>query len=98
MNPWRYEFHYGLAAARAQRDDWPGAIPECQRALQLNPFRTEVRRLLVRCYLASGAKEQARTEFERLVALQPADADVLAALVCPTCQGVAGCAAENQNF
>jgi Flp pilus assembly protein TadD len=77
VNPWRYEFHYGLAAARAQRGDWPRAIPECQRALQLNPFRAEVRRLLIRCYLANGAEEPARREFERLVALEPADADAL---------------------
>jgi Tfp pilus assembly protein PilF len=77
VNPWRYEFHYGLAAARAQRRDWLGAIQECQQALQLNPFKAEVRRLLIHCYLASGAKEQARRELEKALALDPATAEAL---------------------
>lgn len=77
VNPWRYEFHDGLAAACAQLRDWPAAVAECQRALQLNPFKWEVRKLLVRCYLAMGAKEQARKEFERLLALEPPEPEAL---------------------
>jgi tetratricopeptide (TPR) repeat protein len=76
-NPWRYEFHYGLAAARAQLRDWPGAVDECQRALQMNPFKWEVRKLLVRCYLAMGAKDRARSEFELLLALEPPEPEAL---------------------
>jgi Tfp pilus assembly protein PilF len=77
VNPWRYEFHYGLAAARAQVGDWLAAAPECEEALRLNPFKGEVRKLLVRCLLATGAKDRARSEFERLLALEPADAETL---------------------
>ena len=39
VNPWRYEFHDGLAAARAQLHDWPRAAEECRQALKLNPFK-----------------------------------------------------------
>jgi hypothetical protein len=77
VNPWRYEFHYGLAAARAQLRDWPGTLEECQRALQLNPFHREVRKILIRCHLAMGAKERARGEFERLLGLDPAESGAL---------------------
>jgi Flp pilus assembly protein TadD len=77
VNPWRYEFHYGLAAARAQLQDWSGAVAECQRALDLNPFKWEVRKLLVRCYLALGAKDRAHSAFELLPALEPREAAAL---------------------
>jgi hypothetical protein len=77
VNPWRYEFHYGLAAACAQLREWAAAIAACQRALQLNPFHWEVRKVLIRCHLAMGAKDQARSEFERLLALDPPDPDAL---------------------
>jgi tetratricopeptide (TPR) repeat protein len=77
VNPWRYEFHYGLAAARAQLRDWPGAMEECDPALRLNPFHSEVRKILIRCHLAMRAKGQARTEFERLLALDPSQAEAL---------------------
>jgi tetratricopeptide (TPR) repeat protein len=77
VNPWRYEFHYGLAAARAQLQDWSGAVAECQRALDLNPFKWEVRKLLVRCYLALGAEDRAHSAFELLLALEPREAAAL---------------------
>jgi Tfp pilus assembly protein PilF len=77
VNPWRYEFHYGLAAARAHRGNWTAAREECRQALRLNPFHGEVRKLLVRCCLAMGAKDEARSEFELLLALQPGQAEVL---------------------
>lgn len=77
VNPWRYEFHYGLAAARAQLHDWPGAEQECRQALQLNPFHVEVRKVLVRCHLAMRARDRAASEFERLLALNPQHAEAL---------------------
>jgi tetratricopeptide (TPR) repeat protein len=77
VNPWRYEFRDGLAAACAQLRDWRAAIEECQQTLQLNPFKWEVRKLLVRCYLAMGAKDRARTEFDLLLALQPSNSEAL---------------------
>jgi hypothetical protein len=77
VNPWRYEFYDGLAAARALLHDWPGAVEECMQALKLNPFKYSVRKLLVHCYLAMGAKDQAATEFSLLMALDPPDAEAL---------------------
>jgi tetratricopeptide (TPR) repeat protein len=76
-NPWRYEFHYGLAAARAEMGDWQAALAECQQALRLNPFKWEVRKLLIRSYLALGVKDRAAAEFEQLLALEPAQAGAL---------------------
>jgi predicted CXXCH cytochrome family protein len=77
VNPWRYEFHYGLAAARAQSREWREAVASCQRALGLNPAHLEVRKLLVRCYLELGEKDLARAEFERLLGLNPPDHEAL---------------------
>jgi hypothetical protein len=77
VNPWRYEFHYGLAAARAQMRDWPAAVDECQQAIRLNPFKWETRKLLVRCYLSLRAKEQARKEFQLLLGLEPPEPEAL---------------------
>jgi Flp pilus assembly protein TadD len=71
VNPWRYEFHYGLAAARAQMRNWTQAVDECQQALRLTAFKWEARKLLIGCYLALGAKDHARREFELLLALEP---------------------------
>jgi tetratricopeptide (TPR) repeat protein len=77
VDPWRYEFHYGLAAARAQLRNWTRAVDECQQALRLNAFKWEVRKLLIRCYLAMGKKADARREFDLLLALEPPEREAL---------------------
>jgi hypothetical protein len=77
VNPYRYGFHYGLAALFAQTGSWTAAAEECRRGLELNGTNPELRQLLLRCHLALGESEQARAEFQRLLALTPADADQL---------------------
>jgi hypothetical protein len=77
VNPWRHEFHYLLAAAQAQRGDWKTTLRECQRALRLNPAGVGSRKLLVQCYLELGQRDQARSEFERLLGLHPPDEEAL---------------------
>jgi tetratricopeptide (TPR) repeat protein len=77
VNPYRHEFHYGLAAALAQTRAWAPAAEACQRALQLHIADLAVRQLLVRCYLELGQKDRAREEFERLLAMNPPDRERL---------------------
>ncbi len=77
VNPWRYEFHYGLAAALARQRDWRQAVAACQRALALNPAGLEARQVLVRCYAETGQKGRARDEFDVLMALGPSDPEAL---------------------
>ncbi|MCI0460456.1 MAG: tetratricopeptide repeat protein [Gemmataceae bacterium] len=77
VNPWRYEFHYGLAATQIQFQQWREAAASCRRALELNPAHLETRRLLVRCYLELGEKDQASAEFDRLLGLSPTGHEAL---------------------
>jgi hypothetical protein len=77
VNPYRYELHHGLARQLAQTRAWGPAAQACQRALQLNTADLEVRKLLVGCYAELGEEERARAEFERLLAMNPPDADML---------------------
>jgi tetratricopeptide (TPR) repeat protein len=74
-DPWRWQHRYGLAAAEARRGRWADAADQCQQALRRNPASRETRQLLVRCYLETGGP--AAAEFERLLALFPADREAL---------------------
>jgi Flp pilus assembly protein TadD len=77
LDPYRWQHHYGLAAAHARRENWHSAAFACQQALKLNPAAVEVRTILVRAHLENGDKEPARAEFDRLLGLNPADAEAL---------------------
>jgi Tfp pilus assembly protein PilF len=72
VNPWRWEYHFVLAAAYFESYQWERALPELRTSLELEPFYATTRRkLLVRCYVRLGQKEQARAEFESLLKLSP---------------------------
>ena len=77
VNPWAADPHYRLSRLLAQRHEWKEAIAECSRAIQITPRLVEPRVLLINCYLRSGHKDKARTEFATLEALNPPDLDIL---------------------
>jgi hypothetical protein len=70
-NPWAVRYHVELAQALAKRDDWDGALEECQAAVELNPGDWEPRMLWVRCKVAQGKRDEARAELERVLGLNP---------------------------
>lgn len=77
VNPWRYEFHFGLALALSQIKDWSGVRHACAEALKLNPASWGSRKLLVQYYLSVGDAARAKKEFETLLALNPPDKEEL---------------------
>lgn len=77
INPWDASYHADLARCLAIAYDWPQTIQQCQKAIDINPFRHEPRKYLVAAYLATGNRKGAREEFESLLGLNPPDADAL---------------------
>ncbi len=71
INPWAPLYRYELAKLLAQREDWPGALEQCQTELRLYPAHPEARVFLVTCYLRTGKREQAQAEFEKVLAASP---------------------------
>ena len=51
ISPWLERYHAELANLLSQVGDWRGATDECRVAIRLNPFRVQIRELLVRCEL-----------------------------------------------
>jgi Flp pilus assembly protein TadD len=76
-NPYSWKGHGFLAQTLALSERWAAAVDECRSALQLNPFEVPTRMLLIDCLIRLGQKEQARAEFDALVALRPPDSDGL---------------------
>jgi Flp pilus assembly protein TadD len=74
VSPWRWEYHYGLAEAHAQKGAWRPAVAAAEKALQLNPARLEVRDLLFMGYVKLGDKARARAAVEGLLGFNPPDA------------------------
>jgi tetratricopeptide (TPR) repeat protein len=77
VNPWRHEFHHFLAEANARLGRWPTALRECQEALRLNPADVRTRRLLVEAHFGLAQLDQAKAEFDRLLALHPPGEEAL---------------------
>jgi Tetratricopeptide repeat len=77
VNPWRHEFHFGLAQAHAERGAWPKSLASSQDAIRLNPANTAARVLLVQYFVEVRQMDQARAEFDRLLALHPPNEDAL---------------------
>jgi Flp pilus assembly protein TadD len=77
VNPWSAFYHEQLAQVLVDRQDWQGALAECRVALQLNPTSVPARRLLIQGHLREGHNDQARAEFDVLLALQPSQAEAL---------------------
>jgi Flp pilus assembly protein TadD len=78
VNPWRSDYHAELAFAYFHNRDWADSAEACRKALRLNAFWVNVRKLLVQCYLNLGNTEAARGELETILAFDPPDrADLL---------------------
>ncbi|TMQ33781.1 MAG: tetratricopeptide repeat protein [Planctomycetota bacterium] len=77
VNPWTSPYHYQLARLLAQRQEWQEATRACETARRLNPASEEIRTLLVTCYIRMGDVDRARSEFNTLLALNPANREVL---------------------
>jgi hypothetical protein len=73
VNPWRSDYHGELALAYFHERRWRASADACRAALRLNPSWVEVRKWLVRCLLAMGDSEAARSELETVLAFDPPD-------------------------
>jgi len=71
ISPRRPHYHHQLALLLLRREQIAEALEHCETALRLNPASVEARVLEVVCLLKKGQKEQARTAFDRLMALKP---------------------------
>jgi hypothetical protein len=77
VDPWSLRARFELARLLARRQLWQESRDHCLAALRINPFHAEARMLLVRCALGLRDQPQARSELERLVDLNPRQADSL---------------------
>jgi tetratricopeptide (TPR) repeat protein len=77
VNPYSEEAHASLAQCLAFRREWAAAAAEGRAALRLDPFDYRTRMLLINCLVRAGEKEQARAEFDTLLAFHPPDPDGL---------------------
>jgi Tfp pilus assembly protein PilF len=77
VNPWDSSYHFNLARQFSNHQDWPHAIEECQAAIRLDPGDSDSHRLMVLCWIRTGAIEKARQEMEIALALKPDQADAL---------------------
>ena len=71
ISPKRPHSHHQLALLLLRREQTEAALEHCEMALRLNPVSVEIRVLEVVCLLKQGRKEQARTAFDKLMALKP---------------------------
>jgi tetratricopeptide (TPR) repeat protein len=72
-NPWRWQYHQGLAIASFRKGEWERGARECSQSLQLNPANAASRSLLIQCRLGTGDKAKANAEFEVLLQHTPED-------------------------
>ena len=72
VNPWNSQYHYYQARLLAARLEWGPAARACQASLKINPANSEVRKLLIHCYVRTNDKAEALREFDVLLALSPA--------------------------
>ncbi|HEY8506484.1 MAG TPA: tetratricopeptide repeat protein [Gemmataceae bacterium] len=72
VNPWEADYHYLYASLLSREQDWPAAEAACRKCLGLHPTHPGGRQLRVACLLRLGREGEARAEFERLLALEPA--------------------------
>ncbi len=69
--------HFEIARLRSLGNEWEQAAAESQEALRINPAHINARLLLVGYYLQRGDKTRARTEFDAVLALHPADPEAM---------------------
>ena len=73
VDPWRSDYHAGLAHELARARSFAAALRASRRAIELNPANTLARVTLIECLVRSGSRPQARAEFERLLEFDPPD-------------------------
>jgi Flp pilus assembly protein TadD len=71
VNPSSATYHVHLAELFAASKDWHRAIGECREGLRLDPTNLDVRALLIGFLFQAGDKDQARVQFNLLMALKP---------------------------
>jgi hypothetical protein len=72
VNPWNTNSHMQLATVHVKREEWPQAQAAAGEALRLHPANVPARLLLVECHAHLGRPKEARAEFNRVLALDPA--------------------------
>src|SRR5262249_35813854 len=74
VNPWRWQYHQGLARTLIQLKEWSAAAQECRASLRLQPADTlRTRQWLIIALLNAGERGQAQAEFDVLLGLSKAD-------------------------
>jgi hypothetical protein len=76
-NPWLASYRQRLAVFLTERAEWEEAWPHCQAWQRLDPESVPARSLVVGYLIRAGKKAEARAEFEKIVALRPANLDEL---------------------
>ncbi len=71
LSPRRPHSHHQLALLLLRRKQIEAALEQTETALRLNSASVDIRVLEVVCLLKQGQKEQARTAFDKLMALKP---------------------------
>jgi predicted CXXCH cytochrome family protein len=71
VNPWDPQGWAFLARLHVARGEWPEVGAACRAALKVDPANVSARCLLIRSHLHRGDRDAARTDFERVVALNP---------------------------
>lgn len=77
INPWRSDYHHVLSLVHTQRADWTKAAEAARKAIELNPFNTPSRMLLVQSLLKTRQNNRAVAEFQIVLELDPPDRDQL---------------------
>jgi hypothetical protein len=77
VNPQAAMYHLEAAKLYQERKEWALAAESYSQGLRLQPLDLEARKMLVRCYLKSGARERARAEFEIVSRFNPPDLKTL---------------------
>jgi predicted TPR repeat methyltransferase len=74
LEPFRADWHYGLAEARARTGDNAGALEVWNGLLAQRPDNAMVRRALARIHVSAGQPAQAVEQFREALFLDPGDA------------------------
>ncbi len=75
VNPWQEPTHFNLGKMASARGEWDEVLRQCEAGLRIDPTSVESRQLLVLYYANNGKPDRARTEFDKMLALNPPKAD-----------------------
>jgi Tfp pilus assembly protein PilF len=78
-NPYEASYRASLAQLLARQKAWSEARPHSDAWLRLDPGNVKARMLWVSCLLRTGEPDLARTEFEKIKRLRPANLPLLEA-------------------